>query len=249
MFLKKRSSIEDEHARDLRKLCRSTSENLHRPPDHRGGSFLFACDEMISIHDRMAENGMQFAQSLAQMCIEVNELAEHAERSLRNWKTSGLQAENRVALIEAAMRKSKAKYDALAEEYDRARTGDTRPSGKMRAFKIAKSAAQLEEDLLRKVQGADQAYFSQVQMLKSERDKLISTTRPDTVKNLRQIANETDATLSLHLQKFCMCLIASSFLLSYGVGWLTECPTKFISNLQREAYLGQRLDREPAQEP
>lgn len=174
---------------------------MHRP-DHREGSFLAACDEMMSIHDRVADNGLLFAHALLQMHTDLIDASEAAERHRKGFKSSGMTAEQRVAEVEQAMKKSKAKYDALAEEYDRARTGDMRPGGKMSLFKMQKSPAQQEEDLLRKVQGAEQAYFAQVQTLQSERAQLLATTRPETVKSLQSLILETDAILALQLQKF-----------------------------------------------
>ena len=163
-----------------------SQDSIHRS-DHRGGSFAQAYGDMMTIQDRMAENGMQFSSSLHIMHDDLLELAEIAEKSRKGWKQNGLTAENRVAELEAAMRKSKAKYDALADEYERARTGDAsaQKGGKMFGFKGPKSAAQHEEDLLRKVQIADQDYHSRVQTLQTERGELLSKTRPETVKALK----------------------------------------------------------------
>jgi hypothetical protein len=141
---------------------------------------------------------------------DLIELAAIAERSRKGWKTNGLAAEQRVAEIETAMRKSKAKYDALAEEYDRARTGDSRQSGgKMSLFKGPKSHQQHEEDLYRKVQGADQDYHGRVQALQAEKAELIARTRPDTVRALQELVRETDSGLTLQLQKFGKRLVPS----------------------------------------
>lgn len=172
--------------------------------DHRAGTFAKAYEEMMIIHERMAENGMQFALSLHQMHEDLMELAAIAEKSRKGWKQNGLVAEQKVADLDAAMRKSKAKYDSLAEEYDRARTGDTtgRQGGKMFGFKGPKSSAQHEEDLLRKTQAADTDYKSKVQVLQDERNELITKTRPETVKALQDITRETDAGTVLQLQKF-----------------------------------------------
>jgi hypothetical protein len=200
-FLRKRAVLEDDHATGIRKLCRMTQENLHRP-DHREGTFRAACDEMMAIHERLADNGVQYAHTLHQMYNDLAELCEVAERNRKGWKTTGMAAEDRVAELEQATKKSKAKYDALAEEYDRARTGDARPGGKISLFKMSKSLAQQEEDLLRKLQGADQIYYGQVQTLQSERAKLLATTRPEAVKALRELITETDAVVALQLQKF-----------------------------------------------
>ncbi len=200
-FLRKRATLEEEYAHGMRKLCRLTQEAMHRP-EHREGTFLSACDDMMAIHERMADNGLQFASCLYQMHNDLNELSDMAERHRKGWKATGMAAEERVAEVEQATRKSKAKYDALAEEYDRARTGDARPGGKMSLFKMSKSLAQQEEDLLRKVQGADQFYYGQVLTLQSERSKLTNTTRPETVKALLELVKETDAVMALQLAKF-----------------------------------------------
>lgn len=152
----------------------------------------------------MAENGIQFAASLHQMGEDLLELAANGERNRKTWKTTGLAAEQKVADLEQTMRKSKTKYDSLADEYDRARTGEGRQGGGkvLGAFKAHKSAAQQEEDLLRKVQNADQTYSGHVQALQAEKAHLVSSMRPETVKALRDIVTEVDAGLTLQMQKF-----------------------------------------------
>ena len=174
-----------------------------RRPEHRQGTFAQAYDEMMSMHERMAENGIQFCVSLHQMQEDLLELAGNADRSRKTWKTNGLAAEQKVADVEQAMRKSKAKYDSLADEYERARTGEPRQGGKVfGAFKGTKSAAQHEEDLLRKVQGADATYHGHVQTLQSEKASLVSTTRPEAVNALQELVREMDSGLTLQMQKF-----------------------------------------------
>ncbi|PFH56525.1 hypothetical protein XA68_16385 [Ophiocordyceps unilateralis] len=205
LFLKKRSTFEDDHAQSLKKLCRLTLESSRRP-EHRQGSFAQSYEEMVFIHDRMAENGLQFANSLHQMYEDLIELAASAERGRKIWKSNGMSAEQKVADLEQAMRKSKAKYDSLADEYDRARTGEGRQGGKMLgAFKAHKSAAQHEEDLLRKVQAADQTYHGHVNALQQEKSHLLSTARPEAAQALQELIAETDAGVTLQMQKFAAC--------------------------------------------
>ncbi|KAK4250884.1 hypothetical protein C7999DRAFT_11286 [Corynascus novoguineensis] len=202
-FLKKRSILEDEHANSLKKLCRLSQDNMQRG-EHRGGTFGKAYEEMMVVHERMADNGIQFAMSLQSMAEDLTELALMADKSRKGWKASGLAAEQRVADLEAAMRKSKSKYDGLAEEYDRVRTGDTagRQGGKMFGFKAHKSGAGHEEDLLRKAQAADQDYQGKVQVASAERNELETKTRPETVQALQDIVRECDSGLALQMQKF-----------------------------------------------
>ncbi|KIN07675.1 hypothetical protein OIDMADRAFT_186489 [Oidiodendron maius Zn] len=176
-------------------------EDNIRKPESRHGSFLQAYEELTMIHERIADNGAQFAISLHQMHDDILEMVANVERSRKQWKNTGLAAEQRVADTEAAMRKSKAKYDALADDYDRARTGD-RQAGKKFGLKGPKSAAQHEEDLLRKVQAADADYASKVQTAQAQRSELRSKLRPEAVKALEDSIRECDSALTLQMQKF-----------------------------------------------
>ncbi|KAK0112220.1 hypothetical protein ONS96_001469 [Cadophora gregata f. sp. sojae] len=199
-FLKKRSTLEEEHSNGLKKLCRITAENIRRP-EHRHGSFLQSYEEVTNIHERMSDNGAQFATSLHQMHEDLLEIASSIERGRKHWKATGLTAEQRVADSEAAMRKSKAKYDSLAEDYDRAKTGD-RQQGKKFGLKGPKSAQQHEEDLLRKLRAADEDYAAKVQAAQSQKAELLSKTRPDAVQALEDLIKECDSALTLQMQKF-----------------------------------------------
>lgn len=149
----------------------------------------------------MADNGAQFAISLHQMHDDLLEVAANMERGRKHWKTTGLNAEQRVADSEAAMRKSRTKYDALAEDYDRARTGQGQ-SGKIFGLKGPKSAAQHEEDLLRKLQAADSDYASKVTIAQGQQAELLSKLRPEAIRAIQDLIKEMDSALTLQMQKF-----------------------------------------------
>ncbi|MCJ1294874.1 hypothetical protein MMC34_006433 [Xylographa carneopallida] len=198
-FLRKRSALEEEHAQGLKKLCRTTHDTTRRP-ESRQGSYSRSFDEITQIHDSMADNGIQFALSLHQMHEDLQELATDKERGRKQWKQTGLSAEKRVQDSEAAMEKAKTKYNSLSEDYDRARTGD-KQTGRF-GLKGPKSAAQVEEDLHRKVQAADTDYASKVQTAQGLRRELVSTSRPQTAQALQQLIKECDSGLTLQMQKF-----------------------------------------------
>jgi hypothetical protein len=199
-FLKKRSTLEEQHSTGLKKLCRVTAEN-NRRPEHRHGSYLLAYDQVTSIHERMADNGAQFAISLHQMSEDLTELASTVERGRKHWKATGLAAETKAADAEAHMRKSKAKYDSLAEDYDRARTGEKQATKKF-GIKGPKSAAQQEEDLLRKLQAADADYAQKVQAAQASKMELETKQRPEAVRNMLDLIKECDSAVTLQMQKF-----------------------------------------------
>ncbi|KAI0476163.1 hypothetical protein GGR56DRAFT_641457 [Xylariaceae sp. FL0804] len=200
-FLKKRSVLEEDHAKGMKKLCRTNQDNAHHA-DHRQGTFAQSYGEMLNIHDRMAENGIQFALSLHQMHEDLLEVAAMAEKHRKGWKQNGLAAEQRLTDIENAMRKSKTKYDSLAEEYDRVRTGEARGGPRVFGIKGPKSAAQQEEDLLRKVQAADTDYMGKVQNYQSEKATMVASTRPEAIKALQDLVRECDSGTTLQMQKF-----------------------------------------------
>ncbi|KAL6233551.1 hypothetical protein BDW75DRAFT_251934 [Aspergillus navahoensis] len=198
-FLKKRSILEEEHAQGLRKVSRALYDAAHKS-ENRQGTYSYGCVEINSFHDRMADHGLQFATSLQQMADNLNELAGNIERGRKQWKHEGLNAEKRVLEAEALAEKAKSKYDTLAEQYDRVKTGE-KAGGKF-GFKGTKSVAQQEEDLLRKVQSADSDYKAKVQAAQTARQELISTHRPQAVHNIQQLISECDSGLALQMQKF-----------------------------------------------
>ncbi|PWY67498.1 RhoGAP-domain-containing protein [Aspergillus heteromorphus CBS 117.55] len=198
-FLKKRSALEEEHAQGLRKLSRSLNDAAHRN-ENRQGTYGQSYNELNRFHDRMADHGLQFGVSLQQMADDLHELASNIERGRKQWKQTGLSAEKRVLDAEASAEKAKSKYESLAEQYDRVKTGD-KQGGKF-GLKGHKSAAQHEEELLRKVQIADSDYGVKVQGAQSARRELIATHRPQAVQNIQRLISECDAGLALQLQKF-----------------------------------------------
>ncbi|CAL5866524.1 uncharacterized protein PFLUO_LOCUS733 [Penicillium psychrofluorescens] len=211
-FLKKRGALEDEHAQGLRKLSRVIGDAASRS-ENRQGTYSSSYKDIHRLHDRMADHGQQFAVSLAKMADDIAELATNVERGRKQWKQTGLAAEKKVVDAEALAEKAKAKYDTFAEQYDRVRTGD-RQGGKF-GLKGHKSAAQHEEDLLRKVQNADSDYSSKVQAAQEARRELVATGRPQAVRAIQQLIEECDSGLTLQQQKFAV--FSEKLLLGQGM--------------------------------
>ncbi|QDS68513.1 hypothetical protein FKW77_010880 [Venturia effusa] len=199
-FLKKRSNVEDEHAKELRKLSRATSSDI-RSPDSRQDSYSRQFEAVNSLHERMAENGLQFALNLHQMHEDLNQLAFDMERGRKHWKQTGLSAEKKVSDAEAQLEKARQKYESLAEDLDALKTGD-KSGGRHFGLRGPKTAEQREEDLQKRLQMADQDYQAKVQYAQQERQQLLSTYRPQAVKAIQDLVKECDSGLSLQMQKF-----------------------------------------------
>ncbi|KAJ5766514.1 uncharacterized protein N7511_004130 [Penicillium nucicola] len=198
-FLKKRGSLEEEHAQGLRKLSRVINDAASRT-ENRQGTYSSSYKDIHRLQERMVDHGLQFAVSLHQMADDLHEQAGNIERGRKQWKQTGLAAEKRVVDAESLAEKAKAKYESLAEQYDRVRTGD-KQGGKF-GLKGHKSAAQHEEELSRKVQNADSDYAAKVQAAQAARQELVSKHRPEAVENLQKLIRECDSGLTLQQQKF-----------------------------------------------
>lgn len=199
-FIKKRAGLEEEHAAGLRKLCRFASDGIARP-DARKGTYARQFEETTRIHSQLAENGMRFSEELHKMFEDLNDMIGNMERGRKYWKTSGMNHEKRVHDSELLMEKAKAKYDSIADEYERVRSPDKRikPSFSLRT---GKHGAALEEELQRRVQAADSEYQNKVNAANLQRGELLHTLRPTAVKALKDMIFECDAGLTYQLQKF-----------------------------------------------
>jgi hypothetical protein len=191
--------LEEEHAQGLRKLSRAVNEAAQRN-DNRQGTYSSSYKDIHRLHERMADHGLQFAVSLQQMADDLRELSANIERGRKQWKQTGLAAEKKVTDAESQAEKAKAKYESLAEQLDRVRTGEK--SGGKFGLKGHKSGAQHEEELTRKVETADGDYKTKVQAAQAARRELLSMHRPQTVLNLQQLISECDSGLTLQQQKF-----------------------------------------------
>lgn len=201
-FLKKRSSLEDEHQRGLKKLSKLTYD-ASKNPEARTGSYALQLADVSRAQERMAANGDQFAVSLQQMHDDLTELTNRMDKERKHWRTEGTSNEKKVKEAEAMMEKAKLKYYGLAEDYDRVRTGE-KGTGKIFTVKGPKSAEKHEEDILRKLEAADRDYQTRVAAAQTQRQDNLSTLRPQAVRRLQDLIRECDAALVLQLQKFGM---------------------------------------------
>jgi uncharacterized membrane protein YccC len=172
-----------------------------RKPETRHESYQTQFEQVLHANERIADNGTQFGLALHAMHDNLLQLANKMDANRKTWKQQGLSAENKVQEAERLAEKAKAKYDQLAEDLDRVKTGDT-GAGRKFGLKGPKSAAQHEEDLQRKTQAADQDYASRVQAAQASRKELVATLRPQAVTALVDLVKETDAALTMEMQKY-----------------------------------------------
>lgn len=65
-------------------------------PESRQGTFSQQLEEMTRLHDRLAENGLEFSLGLHQMHDELSEMANRIEKGRKHWKQVGINSTKKV---------------------------------------------------------------------------------------------------------------------------------------------------------
>lgn len=194
-FFKKRATQEEKNAQEIRKLCRSTLESLRRP-DSRQGSYAQQFEELTRIHDRLAENGLQYAAALHQMYDDLTKLTGSMDHGRKQWKLFGLSSEKKVHDADVLVDKAKARLDALADG-----SAGGRP-GRLGFMAAAKSGLSRRDDDMTPMEAATEDYQHKQQNARALRQELMQTQRPQAVNALKDMISECDAGLAALLQKY-----------------------------------------------
>jgi len=72
-----------------------THESIRRP-ENRQGTYARSFEETTQIHERIADNGIQFSLALYQMHEDLTELSNNMERGRKHWKQVGLTVEKKL---------------------------------------------------------------------------------------------------------------------------------------------------------
>ncbi|TGZ85678.1 RhoGAP-domain-containing protein [Ascodesmis nigricans] len=194
-FFKKRATQEERNAQEIRKISRSTLESVRRP-DSRQGSYAHQFEELARIHDRLAENGLQFAAALHQMHDDLIKLSSSMDHGRKQWKLFGLSSEKKVHDADAAVDKAKARLDALVEGAEGGRPG------RLGFLAAAKSGLSRRDDDMTPTEAATEDYQNKQQTARALRQELLQSQRPQAVKALQDMISECDSGLAAHLQKY-----------------------------------------------
>lgn len=197
-FAKKKAQLESEHQAAVKKLARGTRETIKKP-EGRQGTFVTQFDEMVKSNERVSDVGSTFVAALHKMHDELSELAKNCEKNRKIVKERCLREEKNLSDAEQMAERSKGKYDSLAEDFEKMRTGD--PTKNRFGFKQSKTP-QHEEELQKKVIAAEADYKQRVEHAAKLRSELINKQRPVTVKELKNLILECDSGISLQLAKY-----------------------------------------------
>ncbi|KAK9377337.1 uncharacterized protein V1513DRAFT_372871 [Lipomyces chichibuensis] len=199
-FIKARSTLEEQYARDLTRNLKSARESIQKS-DNRADSFSRKFEEATNMNEQLAKHGLHYAGELSKMYDDLSDLCKSTERKRKELKQKATHDEKVVSDAEHAAEKSKAKYYSLCEEFHAARTNDpTKRSGLK--FKGSKTNQQVVEDLEKKVKIADLDYRDKVNSAKVAYNQLVRSHRPENVKALRNTLAMFDTGLVLRFEDF-----------------------------------------------
>lgn len=80
-----------------------------RRPDGRQGTYAHSFDLTTRIHDRIADNGLQFSLHLHQMYEDLMELSNSIDKGRKHWKQTGMAYERKTSDAELLVEKVEAR--------------------------------------------------------------------------------------------------------------------------------------------
>ncbi|GAA5933758.1 uncharacterized protein JCM15063_001410 [Sporobolomyces koalae] len=117
-FLKKRAQIEDEYARSMSKLVKSSIES-YGLSEGKAGTFVNSYVSLLKSHDLLADNRIKFASQLAEMAEELSTLNKEVDRIRKSSKDLGTRLERGLSEQDAMVDKARTRFDSAAEELER----------------------------------------------------------------------------------------------------------------------------------
>lgn len=150
----------------------------------------------MGVNERLADASHAFVTALHTMHDELLELAKTNEKSRKSLKETCMRHEKAVIEAEQNAEKAKNTYNKLCEEMER-----MKDPNKTKFFK-SKNTPQHEQELAAKISTAESEYRQRVNSVQRLRKELMSSLRPQNIKQLKDHILECDSGISLQLQKY-----------------------------------------------
>ncbi|GJN90452.1 hypothetical protein Rhopal_003463-T1 [Rhodotorula paludigena] len=230
-FLKKRAQIEEEYARSMAKLARSSIES-YSVGDGKAGSYVSSWLSMLRTHELLGDNRLKFAAQLGEMSDELAVLGKEVEKSRKATKDLGARLEKGLqeqeGLVDKAGWVARIRFDSAAEELERLlllKQGETitpssvphagassshpskgRSFGKaMSKLKGPKNPAQVakqEEEVRSRMGQSSDAYRAQVAGAQAVRQEFFNLQLPKILRSLKESVDELDLGTQYHLSRY-----------------------------------------------
>lgn len=229
VFLKKRAIIEDEYARSMAKLARSTFET-YSLSDAKAGSFVKSWHSIVKTHETLSDNRLRFATKLSEMSDELSNLAKEVDKSRKQARETGLRLEKNLQDAEAGVEKARGRFDTAAEDLERLlllKSGESTKSGEIQSSggggvssgkrtlgkAIGKSGLlfknknpqqilKQEEEIRARTSSASDAFRREVLSTQGVRQEYFNLQLPRILRTLKENAEEIDNGTQYHLARY-----------------------------------------------
>ncbi|SCZ87902.1 BZ3500_MvSof-1268-A1-R1_Chr2-3g05370 [Microbotryum saponariae] len=228
IFFKKRAQIEEEYAKAMIKLARSSSQ-AYGVSEGKAGTYVNSWISMLRTHELVGDNHLKFAAQLAEMSDELALLGKEVDKNRKSSKELGTRLERGLAEQESLVDKARTRFDSAAEELERllllkqgeslkdnvvphASTAPSSTSSNKRTFgkamsklKGPKNAAQVakqEEDVRMRMGQSSDAYRSQVIGAQAVRQEYFNLQLPRILRSLKESTDEVDLGVQYHLTRY-----------------------------------------------
>ena len=198
-FVKKKAQIEDEHFNQLKKFGSSSRVSMRNSTKLKQDSFSRQLDKLIEFDESMYSIGSSYVKALSVMFDELTALIATVSRSRKIIKDEGKRKEKECIDSIIAADKAKQRYYHLCDDLEKLKSGG--PNKKSFSLKN-KSVSQQEDDLVKKVEIADQEYKAKVMACKKLKDEIMVIHRPNNNKKLKNLILELDIAMNVQLQKY-----------------------------------------------
>ncbi|KAI8981776.1 Rho GTPase activation protein [Mycotypha africana] len=212
LFLKKRAVIEEEYGKQMIKLAQSVSETYEKNHQTKS-SYGTIWTQFLKVHEKIGEQRVRFSSDIAEVSDDVQIMSKDIEKSRKQVKESGIRHERIRMEAEAALDKSKQRYDMFSEEWEKAiiaknnsETADLDHSSKSGGlFKSNKTPMQLKRQVDESCAKANQAqsiYKNQLIATNAARQNYYQIKLPSDLFTLKSVDDECNAATRYQLARY-----------------------------------------------
>ncbi|KAI8827278.1 Rho GTPase activation protein [Fimicolochytrium jonesii] len=117
-FLRKRATIEEEYGKAMLRLGQSGLSTTGKA-EGKEGTYGTSWAQFTKVHEQVGDIRVKFAATITELAEELSTLHKNTERSRKQLKEAGHKHSKTVQEAEAALEKSKTRYEQTSEEWER----------------------------------------------------------------------------------------------------------------------------------
>lgn len=207
-FLRKKYMFEDEHTQELLKHYRNFFQ-----ASNGVSSLKKTFHDILQFDGKLGQVKQSYVKALQKMYDEISSLLLTMTKVRKSIKENSKRLEKEVMDSIHNAEKAQSRYNSLCQDYEKLRMED--PTKTKLTLRGSKTTREQEEELLRKIDIADQDYRSKVDHANSLRDNFLHRERPQIVAELKNLILEMDTAMAIQLQKYT--IYTENLILNSGV--------------------------------